>query len=296
MKVLMCVPNISEGKDLTLIENIATAVKTTEKIKLLEASSDRDHNRSVFGYLGEPAQVLEATKKLTELALEGIDMSGHQGDHPRMGAVDVVPFIPIRNISGEEALQVAYEFGDYLGEKGVPVYYYEDAATKAERKSLADIRKGQYEALEEKLKDEIWKPDCGPMLFNPQAGATAVGVRFPLIAFNVNLNTTKMEIANKIARSVRNLSGGYRYVRAIGVNLTELGQVQVSMNLTNYTKTPIHRVVETIRSEAARYGVSVSGSEFVGPVPLNALEELINFYLQAHDFSVNQIIETNLLD
>ena len=296
MKVLMCVPNVSEGKDLTLIENIAAAVKTTQKVKLLEASSDRDHNRSVFGYLGEPAQVLEATKKLTEIALEGIDMSGHKGDHPRMGAVDVVPFIPIRNIGGEEALQVAYEFGDYLGGKGVPVYFYEDAASTAERKNLADIRKGQYEALEEKLRSEAWKPDRGPALFNPQAGATAVGVRFPLIAFNVNLNTTNMEIADKIARNVRNLSGGYRYVRAIGVNLTDLGQVQVSMNLTNYTKTPIHRVMETIRSEAARYGVTLAASEFVGPVPLNALEELVHFYLQAHDFKVNQIIETNLLD
>ncbi len=296
MKVLMCVPNISEGKDLKLIDKIADAVRKTEKIKLLEASSDRDHNRSVFSYLGEPAPVLEATKKLTEIALEGIDMSGHKGDHPRMGAVDVVPFIPIRNISGEEALQVAYEFGDYLGGKGVPVYFYEDAASVTEHKNLADIRKGQYEALEEKLKKEVWKPDRGPALFNPKAGATAVGVRFPLIAFNVNLNTKSMEIADKIARSVRNLSGGYRYVRAIGVNLTELGQVQVSMNLTNYTKTPIHRVVETIRSEAARYGVTVASSEFVGPVPLNALEELVHFYLQAHDFNVNQIIETNLLD
>lgn len=292
----MCVPNISEGKNMTLIDKIASAVKTMQKVKLLEASSDRDHNRSVFGYLGEPAQVLEATKRLTDLALEGIDMSAHHGDHPRMGAVDVVPFIPIRNISNEEALQVAYEFGDYLGGKGVPVYFYEDAASTAERKNLAEVRKGQYEALKEKLKAEIWKPDRGPTLFNPQAGATAVGVRFSLIAFNVNLNTTNMEIANKIAGGVRNLSGGYRYVRAIGVNLTELGQVQVSMNLTNYTKTPIHRVVETIRSEAARYGITVARSEFVGPVPLNAVEELIQFYLQAHDFSVNQIIETNLLD
>jgi len=296
VKVLMCVPNISEGKNLALIDNIAAAVKTTQKVKLLEASSDRDHNRSVISYLGEPAQVLEATKKLTDLALEGIDMRVHHGDHPRMGAVDVVPFIPIRNVTGEEALKVAYEFGDYLGGKGVPVYFYEDAASTAERNNLAAVRKGQYEALEEKLKSEAWKPDRGPALFNPKAGATAVGVRFPLIAFNVNLNTTNVEIADKIARNVRNLSGGYRYVRAIGVNLTELGQVQVSMNLTDYTKTPIHRVMETIRSEAARYGVTVAAAEFVGPVPLNALEELVHFYLQAHDFTVNQIIETNLLD
>ncbi len=296
MKVLMCVPNISEGKNLALIENIALAIKETGQVKLLEVASDKDHNRSVFGYLGGPAAVLEATKKLTELALEGIDMRAHHGDHPRMGAVDVVPFIPIKDISSEEALLAAAEFGDYLGGKGVPVYFYEDAASKAERKSLADIRKGQYEALEEKLKDERWKPDRGPALFHPKAGATAVGVRFPLIAFNVNLNTANMEVADKIARSVRHLSGGYRYVRAIGVNLAELGQVQVSMNLTNYSKTPIHRVLETIRSEAARYGVTVAATEFVGPVPFNALEELVRFYLQAHSFTAGQVIEMNLLD
>jgi len=296
LKVLMCVPNISEGKDLQLIDKITTVVKNMKNVKLLEVSSDRDHNRSVFSYLGEPLLVMEATKKLTELALEGIDMRGHQGDHPRMGAVDVVPFIPIRNVTGEETLQVAYEFGDYLGGKGIPVYFYEDAATIAERRNLADIRKGQYEALEEKLRNKAWKPDRGPAHFNPKAGATAVGVRFPLIAFNVNLNTTSMEIADKIAMSVRNLSGGFRYVRAIGVNLAELGQVQVSMNLTNYTKTPVHRVLETIRSEAGRYGVTVAATEFVGPVPLDALEELVRFYLQAHKFSVSQLIETNLLD
>jgi glutamate formiminotransferase / 5-formyltetrahydrofolate cyclo-ligase len=296
MKVLMCVPNISEGKNLAFIDNIAAAVRNTGKVKLLEASSDSDHNRSVFGFLGEPDQVLEATKKLTDLALEGIDMAGHRGDHPRMGAVDVVPFIPLRNVSAEEALTVARTFGDYLGNKGVPVYYYEDAATVEGRRNLAVVRKGQYEALKEKLKDPAWAPDSGPAQFNAKAGATAVGVRFPLIAFNVNLNSNDLELANKIARGVRHLNGGYRYVRAIGVNLTELGQVQVSMNLTNYTKTPIHRVMETIRSEAARYGISIAGAEFVGPVPLNTLEELVRFYLQAHDFSVNQIIETNLLE
>jgi len=296
MKVLMCVPNISEGKNLVFINKIAAAISSTEKVKLLEASSDSDHHRSVFGFLGEPDQVLEAVKKLADLAIEGIDMTGHRGDHPRMGAVDVVPFIPLRNVTADEALTVARSFGEYLGSKGVPVYYYEDAATVEGRRNLAAVRKGQYEALQAKLKDPAWAPDSGPAQFNPKAGATAVGVRFPLIAFNVNLNSKDLELANKIARGVRHLNGGYRYVRAIGVNLTELGLVQVSMNLTNYLKTPIHRVMETIRSEAARYGISIAGAEFVGPVPLNALEELVRFYLQAHDFSVNQVIETNLLE
>lgn len=292
----MCVPNISEGKNNKLIEAIVEELKQTEKIKVLEVSSDQDHNRSVFGYLGEPKQVLEATKKLTNLALEGINMVVHKGDHPRMGAVDVVPFIPIRNVAAEEALVIARQYGEYLGSKGVPVYYYEEAATVPERQDLAAIRKGQYEALESKLRNAAWKPDCGPAEFNPQAGATAVGVRFPLIAFNVNLNTKDLAIADQIARGVRNLSGGYRFVRAIGVNLSEQGLVQVSMNLTNYTKTPIHRVMETIRSEAARFGVAVVSSEFVGPLPLAALEELVRFYLQAHDFAVGQVIETNLLE
>jgi glutamate formiminotransferase / 5-formyltetrahydrofolate cyclo-ligase len=295
MQVLMCVPNISEGKDVKLVEKIAAAVKSTEKVKLLEVSSDRDHNRSVFGYLGEPDQVLEATKKLINMTIEGIDMTMHRGDHPRMGAVDVVPFIPIRNVTGEDALKIAQECGAFLGDKKVPVYFYEDAASVPDRKNLADIRKGQYEALATKLKDPLWAPDCGPAQFNPKSGATAVGVRFPLIAFNVNLNTSNLEIADKIARGVRNLNGGYRFVRAIGVNLSELGLVQVSMNLTNFKKTPIHRVMETIRSEATSYGVTIASTEFVGPVPLDALEEIMKFYLQAHDFSVSQIIETYLL-
>jgi glutamate formiminotransferase / 5-formyltetrahydrofolate cyclo-ligase len=296
MKVLMCVPNISEGKNESLIDAIAGAVRSVEGIKLLEVSSDRDHHRSVFSYLGEPEKVLEATKKLADLAVDGIDMSGHRGDHPRMGALDVAPFIPVRNMTTAEAVVIARSFGSYLGSKGIPVYYYEDAATSAERKNLADVRKGQYEALAGKLKDPAWAPDAGPAVFNASAGATAVGVRFPLVAFNVNLNTTDISIADRIARGVRHLSGGYRFVRAIGVTLSEKGMVQVSMNLTNYTKTPIHRVMETIRFEASRYGVAIASAELVGPVPLEALEEVVRFYLQIDNFSVGQIIESNLLE
>lgn len=296
MKVLMCVPNISEGKNESLIDAIAGAVRSVEGIKLLEVASDRDHHRSVFSYLGEPEKVLEATKKLADLAIDGIDMSGHRGDHPRMGALDVAPFIPVRNITTAEAVGIARSFGSYLGSKGIPVYYYEDAATSAERNNLADVRKGQYEALAGKLKDPAWTPDAGPAVFNTRAGATAVGVRFTLVAFNVNLNTADISIADRIARGVRHLSGGYRFVRAIGVTLSDKGMVQVSLNLTNYTKTPIHRVMETIRFEASRYGVSIASAELVGPVPLEALEEVVRFYLQIDNFSVNQIIESNLLE
>ncbi len=296
MKVLMCVPNISEGKNRSLIDAVAEAVRVVEGIKLLEVSSDKDHHRSVFSYLGEPDKVLEATKRLADLSIDGIDMALHKGDHPRMGAVDVVPFIPVRNITSAEAVEIARVLGNYLGAKGIPVYYYEDAATFPERKNLVEVRKGQYEGLVEKLKNPSWAPDEGTATFNQKSGATAVGVRFPLIALNVNLNTADISIADRIAKGVRNLSGGYRYVRAISVNLRDQGMVQVSMNLTNYTKTPIHRVIETIRFEAARYGVSIAAAELVGPVPLNALEEIVRFYLQVHDFSVKQIIESNLLE
>ncbi len=296
MKILMCVPNISEGKDEKLIEIIATAVSDTGGVKLLEVSSDRDHHRSVFSYLGEPEKVLTASKALADLCLENIDMRTHSGDHPRMGALDVVPFIPVRNVTADEAVGIARSFGGYLGEKGVPVYYYEDAAKVPDRKNLATIRKGQYEALVEKLRQPAWVPDAGPAEFNSRTGATAVGVRFPLVAFNVNLDTTDISIAEKIAREIRHLGGGYRFVRAIAVTLSDKNMVQVSMNLTNYIKTPIHRVMETIRFEAARYGVSIAAAEFVGPLPLCALEEVVRFYLQIHDFSVNQVIETSLLE
>lgn len=296
MKALMCVPNISEGKDENLINEITDAVKELGSVKLLEVSSDRDHHRSVFSYLGEPEKVLEASKILADLSLKGIDMSKHKGDHPRMGALDVVPFIPIRNVTTAEAVAVARRFGSYIGERGVPVYYYEEAATSGERKSLADVRKGQYEALADKLKDPCWTPDEGPARFNPAAGATAVGVRFPLIAFNVNLKTTDLDVADKIAGGIRHLGGGYRFVRAIGVRLSEQKMVQVSMNLTNFSKTPLHRVMETIRFEAERYGVAIVSAELIGPVPLSALEEVVRFYLQIHDFSVNQVIENSLLE
>jgi glutamate formiminotransferase len=294
--VLLCEPNISEGRDLEVVKQVVDQVRRFDEVKILDYSSDADHNRSVLTYLGEPEPVLEATKAMAAKALELIDMAKHQGSHPRMGAVDVVPFVPVRNVGREEAVQVARRFGRFVGDLAVPVYYYEEAATRPERKRLPNIRKGQYEGLEEKLKDPAWVPDEGPTTFNPKSGAVVTGVRFPLIAFNVNLRTADLSIADRIAKAVRHINGGFRYVRAIGLSLEEQGMVQVSMNLVNYTKTPIPRVLETIRSEAARYGVNVVGTELVGPVPLGALEEVLKHYLQVHDFSMEQIIETALLD
>jgi glutamate formiminotransferase len=292
----MCVPNISEGRDLKVVEQVVSEIRRVAGVKVQNVSSDPDHNRSVLTYLGEPEAVLKATQAMAKKAFELIDMTKHHGSHPRLGAVDVVPFIPIRGVETKEAVEIARRFGKFVGEQGVPVYYYEDAATCPARKSLTDIRKGEYEALPEKLKSPAWAPDEGPAVFNPKSGGLVTGARFPLVAFNVNLRTEDLEIAQKIAKAVRHLNGGYRFVRAIGLALEDQKMVQVSMNLTHYQKTPIPRVFETIRSEAARYGVSVAGTELVGPVPLGALEEVLKHYLQVHDFSMDQIIENALVE
>ena len=296
MRALMCEPNISEGRNLEVVNEALGEIRRVPGVKVLDVSSDADHNRSVFTYLGEPEAVLRATQAMAAKALQRIDMAQHKGSHPRMGAVDVAPFIPVRGVSTAEAVEIARQFGRFVGALGVPVYYYEQAATRPERTRLPDIRKGQYEALEAKLRDPAWIPDEGPAVFNPKSGATVTGVRFPLIAFNVNLRTSDVSIADRIAKAVRHINGGYRFVRAIGLALEGQGLVQVSMNLTNYTQTPIHRVLETVRSEAARYGVPIAGAELVGPVPLGALEDVIQYYLQVHDFQMDQIIETALLE
>lgn len=289
MKVLMAEVNISEGTNMELVEAVKAALMSDRSVELIDLNSDSDHNRTVFTYKGEPADVLEGTKRLAAKAIELIDMTKHKGSHPRMGAVDVVPFIPVKDVEISEAISIAKEFGAFLGSIGVPVYYYEDAATSEERKSLVKIRKGEYEGLCEKMKDPAWVPDEGPKDFVPKSGATVTGVRFPLVAFNVNLQTADLEIGKKIVKAVRGATGGYQNVRAIALTLEEKNVVQVSMNLVNYVKTPIHRVFETIKSEARSYGVGVASAELVGPVPLYALEDVLKFYLQVHDFSMEQI-------
>jgi glutamate formiminotransferase len=270
MKALMCVPNISEGTDLSVVEKVVDAVRSTPGVMLLDTSSNSDHNRSVITYIGRPEPVVEATRKLTETALALIDMACHRGSHPRQGAVDVVPFIPIRGISDEEAVSIARDFGRHVGDTlGVPIYFYEDAATRPERQ--------------------------GPCQFVPRSGSIQVSSRFPLVAFNINLATTNLEIAQDIAKSIRFINGGFRYVRAIALSLKEAGMVQVSMNLTHYEKTPLPMVAEAVKREAARYGVSVAGTELVGPVPLGVMGQILRYYLQAHDFSMDQIIENSLI-
>jgi glutamate formiminotransferase / 5-formyltetrahydrofolate cyclo-ligase len=295
MKLIECVPNVSEGRDAAALERMVAAVKDTPGVELLDWSADPDHNRAVFTYIGEPDAVLAATRALCLTCFEVIDMRTHSGAHPRMGAVDVIPFVPLRNVTTEEAVELARRLGEWIGEQGVPVYYYQDAATRPERQSLPDVRRGEYEGLAAKLATEAGAPDAGPAVFNERSGASIVGVRFPLIAFNVNLATNDLSIAKRIAEAVRFSSGGYRYVRAMGVALEDKGQVQVSTDLLQYDKTPIHRVLETVRSEAARYGVAVTECELIGLAPLDVFTEAIRYYMQIHDFSSSQIVESRLL-
>jgi glutamate formiminotransferase len=296
VRLIECVPNVSEGRDAAVVERIVDAVRRSAGVKLLDWSADPDYNRAVITYAGEPEAVLAATQTLCREAFATIDMRGHQGAHPRLGAVDVVPFVPLRGVTNEEAVVLARRLGEWIGEQGVPVYYYQEAATRPERVALPDARRGEYEGLAARLATPEGRPDAGPAEFNARLGASIVGVRFPLIAFNVTLATDDLAVARRIAEAVRFSGGGYRHVRAMGVALESTGQVQVSMDFLQYEKTPIHRVVETVRSEAARQGVAVVGCELVGMAPLAAFEETIRHYLQLHDFSVDQVIESRLLE
>jgi len=296
MRLLECVPNISEGRDQRKIASMADEVKKHSGVKLLDTSSDRDHHRSVFTFIGEPEAVKDAASSLTMKAIDLIDMREHKGSHPRLGAVDVVPFVPVQGVEMKEAVQIAREFGKGLAKRGIPVFFYEEAATRPERKDLPSIRKGEYEGLGEKLKDPDWKPDEGPAHFNPKSGATVVGARFPLVAYNVNLKTKDLALAKEIARKVRFKDGGFPHVRAMGVDLKGKGLVQVSMNLTNYRVTNIPRVYEFIKEEALRRGVEIEESEIVGLIPLGVLEGVAQNYLKYPHFSVRQVIEQRILE
>lgn len=295
-KLVECVPNFSEGKRKEVITAIINEVKK-HPVTLLDFSPDPDHNRTDVTFVGNPRAVKEAALALATRAVDLIDMTQHTGEHPRMGAVDVVPFVPI-TATMEECIQLAREFADEFSKKTqVPCFLYEEAANRPDRKNLATVRKGEFEGLREELgKNPDRKPDFGPNKIHPTAGATAVGARFFLIAFNVNLSTDNIEIAKKIAKGVRFSSGGYRYVKAMGFEIKEKGIVQVSMNLVNYRGTPLFRVFETIKREAKRYGTQVTGSEIIGLVPLEALINVSDFYLQLQDFNHDQVLEKRLLE
>jgi len=294
-QIVQCVPNISEGRRLDVVEEIVDQVRQTEGVQLLDYSSDYDHNRSVITYVGSLTAVAEASFRLTQTAIGLINMEEHQGAHPRIGAVDVIPFIPIENVTMEECVQGARELGKRIfAELAVPVYLYGEAAATPSRRNLSRIRRGQYEGLKKAVQDKGPQPDFGPPQLHPTAGAVVVGARMPLIAFNVNLGTDNREVADQIARAVRESSGGFKHVKAMGVTLEERGEVQVSMNLENYKLTPIYRVLEMVRREAARYGVAVVGTELVGLVPQQALIDAAEWYLQLESFSPEQVLENRL--
>jgi glutamate formiminotransferase len=295
--LIECVPNISEGRDRAVIDAVASAVRSVPGVRLLDVSSDTSHNRSVLTFVGDAAAVRQGVRALFEAVMPRIDLRRHQGEHPRMGAVDVVPFIPLRGSSIEDCVKLAREGGAEIAERfGVPVYLYEEAATAEHRRNLADVRKGQFEGFAEKMKDPRWAPDFGPREPHPSAGVVAVGARPFLIAYNINLGTRDLAVADRIAKAIRHMSGGFRYVKAMGVELAERGQVQVSINMTNFRKTPLHRVFECVRSEAERHGVPIVGSEIVGLTPADALFAVAEHYLRLEKFTPDQVLETKLLE
>jgi glutamate formiminotransferase / 5-formyltetrahydrofolate cyclo-ligase len=294
-KIVECVVNFSEGRSSEVIDSITSAFVGVDGVKLLNVEADRDYNRVVVTVAGSPQTVKETVIESVVIATRLIDMNVHSGQHPRMGATDVVPFIPIKNMTMAECVVLAKEVAEQIALRTqVPVFLYEAAATAAHRENLADIRKGEVEGMAKKMTDARWKPDYGPDQPHPTAGVVAVGARMPLIAFNIDLATTDVSIANKIAKAIRNSSGGFRYIKAGGVEVKERGLVQVTMNITDYTKTPIYRVFETVKMEALRYGVSVCGSEIVGLVPMEAIIESAAYYLRFSNVDKDKILESQL--
>lgn len=295
-KLVEFVPNFSEGRDKAIVEKIVDEARKIKDLKILDYSSDADHNRSVVTLIGSPEAVYDAAINMAKVAYELIDMRNHEGAHPRFGAVDVVPFTPVSEVTMEECVEIAKKVGKAYGEMGVPVYLYEDAATSEARRNLATVRKGQYEGFFEKIQDPEWAPDFGPAVMNEKCGCVAVGARVALVAFNINLDTDRLEVADAIAKKIRHIGGGLRYVKAIGLELEERKQTQVSMNLVNFEKSAVYQAFEMVKMEARRYGVNVVGSEVIGTVPMASLLSAAEYYLQIENFDIHQILEKQLLD
>jgi glutamate formiminotransferase len=295
MSIIECVPNVSEGRRPDVINRLTEALKAVPGLRVLDVQSDPAHNRSVFTLAGDAAAMKAGIPTLFEGAIAAIDLTTHEGEHPRLGAVDVTPFIPIDGITMAECVALAKSIAEDVASRfSLPVYLYEEASTNPERRNLEDIRRGEFEGLAAKLARPGWAPDFGPAAPHPTAGASVIGARMPLIAYNINLNTNRLDVAKKIASAIRMSSGGLRYVKAMGIPLEDRGLVQVSMNLTNYEKTPIFRVFDLVKREAARYGVSVLESEIVGLVPAAALRQSVEYYLQLEGFSGDQVLENKL--
>jgi len=295
--VIECVPNVSEGRNLEVVSGIAEAVRATPGVRLLDVSSDSSHNRSVITFVGDAPAVSAGVRALFDAAVPRIDLTRHSGEHPRMGAVDVVPVIPIRGATVEECVALSREIGAEIASRHrIPVYLYEESATTERRRNLAEVRKGEFEGFAAKMRSPDWKPDFGPEAPHPTAGAVAVGARAPLIAYNINLGTSDLAVAERISKAIRHLGGGFRYVKAMPVALADRGQVQVSINMTNFKKSPLHRVFECVKSEAERHGVAIVGSEIVGLTPAEALIMTAEHYLRLENFSSDQVLELRLME
>jgi len=295
MAIIECIPNVSEGRRADVVESLASRMRAVAGVRLLDHSSDASHNRSVFTLVGDAEPLKVAILALFDEAVARIDLRTHTGEHPRLGAVDVVPFVPIEGVTMDACVALAKDVARTVAERfGVPIYLYEEASANPARKNLEDIRRGEFEGLATKMAATGWTPDFGPARPHPSAGASVIGARMPLIAYNINLATDRIDVAKKIAAAIRQSSGGFRYVKAAGFTLEDRGVVQVSMNLTNYQKTPIFRVFEVVKREAARHGVAVLESEVVGLIPSAALVGAAEFYLQLERFSGDQILENKL--
>ena len=290
-----CVPNFSEGRDLQKIDKIVAPFRGKQGVKLLDYSNDEDHNRLVVTVVGEPEPLRDAVLEAIGVAVELIDLNHHQGQHPRMGAVDVVPFIPIRTVTMEEAVALSKEVGKEVAKRyNLPVFLYEKSASAPHRENLAAVRKGEFEGMAEKIKQPEWHPDFGLAERHHTAGTVAIGARMPLVAYNINLNTPSLEIAHDIAKKIRFIGGGLRYCKAMGVELKDRGITQVSINMTDYTRTALYRAFELVRVEARRYGVSIVGSEIIGLVPMEALIDTASYYLGLENFSMEQVLEARM--
>ena len=280
-KIVESVPNYSEGTDGYKIEQIVSEIKNTPKTRIVDIQYDSDYNRAVITFVGTPEAVLRANIAAAKKAIELIDMNEHKGQHPRIGAIDVVPFIPAQNVSIEECIELSKKFAEEMAKEGVPVYLYEESTNILERKNIDTIRFGEYEGLKGSIeKDPSRKPDFGPSKFHPTAGAIITGARYPLISFNINLGTTNVKIAKKVAKAIHLRSGGLVNVKAMGTELNDRDCVQVGISNINFKKTPLYRQMELVRIEAARYGVPIVGTELIGVLPLEAVLNSLDYYLQ----------------
>ena len=296
-QIIESIPNISEGRNQEVIEACVDQIRTTPGCTLLNYSSDPNHNRTVITYIGDAKGVEEASVKLAKKAVELIDLTKHEGEHPRMGCVDVMPFVPIKDATNEECIELSQRVGARIAEEAdLPVFLYELSAQKPARKNLATVRKGQFEGMAEKVQQEEWEPDFGGRRIHPTGGVVAVGARPPLVAYNLNLNTSDVSIASAIAKIIREKDGGLNNVKAMGFMLEDRNIAQVSINMTDFRVTPLYRVTEMVKMEAARYGVQVIGSEVIGLCPMKALIDSAEYYLQIENFDFdNQVLENHIL-